>query len=100
VLAANLTRDKPACVLGVNIGKSRIVPNEEATLDYLAAFDAVFDCADYIAVNVSSPNTPGLRELQSEKSLRELLGALPNAQYGTRARASHKGTSLARQSRA
>ena len=76
VLAANLTRDKPACVLGVNIGKSRIVPNEVATLDYLAAFDAVFDCADYIAVNVSSPNTPGLRELQSEKSLRELLDAL------------------------
>lgn len=76
VLAANLTRDKPACVLGVNIGKSRIVANDEAIPDYLAAFDAVFDCADYIAVNVSSPNTPGLRELQSEKSLRELLGAL------------------------
>lgn len=75
-VAANLVARRPACVLGVNIGKSRVVPNEEAVPDYLAAFDAVFDCADYIAVNVSSPNTPGLRELQRGDNLSLLLNRL------------------------
>lgn len=62
--------------VGVNIGKSRIVPLEEAVEDYLHSFTALVDFADYIAINVSSPNTPGLRELQGKESLDMLLGEL------------------------
>lgn len=75
-LARRLQRAKPDCVLGVNIGKSRAVPVEEATADYLASFEKVRPHADYVAVNVSSPNTPGLRELQRADLLSELLGTL------------------------
>ncbi len=75
-LAANLAAHPPSCVLGINIGKSRVVPNEEAVADYLASFEIVFDVADYIAINVSSPNTVGLRELQRGDYLSDLLGAL------------------------
>lgn len=64
------------CVVGVNIGKNKDVPNEEAVENYLAAFDLAHPVADYISVNVSSPNTPNLRELQEAESLRELLAAL------------------------
>lgn len=71
-----LKEKRPTCVLGVNIGKSKIVPNEEATEDYLCSFDLAHPVADYIAVNVSSPNTPNLRELQKADALEELLGAL------------------------
>jgi hypothetical protein len=59
-----LKKARPACVLGVNVGKSKIVPNEEAAEDYLKSFELVYGIADYIAINVSSPNTPALRELQ------------------------------------
>lgn len=75
-LAQRLARARPDCVLGVNIGKSRAVAVEEATADYLASFEKVRPHADYVAVNVSSPNTPGLRELQRADLLSELLGAL------------------------
>ena len=75
-LAHRLERARPDCVLGVNIGKSRAVPVEEAAEDYLASFEAVWPRADYVAVNVSSPNTPGLRELQRADLLAALLGAL------------------------
>jgi dihydroorotate dehydrogenase len=75
-LARRLEGAKPDCVLGVNIGKSRVVPVEEATEDYLASFEAVRGVADYVTVNVSSPNTPGLRELQRADVLGALLGAL------------------------
>jgi dihydroorotate dehydrogenase len=64
------------CVLGVNIGKNKNVPNEEATVNYLKSFDLAFEVADYIAVNISSPNTPGLRELQKADALEELLSSL------------------------
>ncbi len=63
-------------VLGVSIGKSRAATNEEAVLDYLNSFAAVYPVADYIAINVSSPNTPGLRELQQSTQLEMLLSAL------------------------
>jgi dihydroorotate dehydrogenase len=63
-------------VLGVNIGKSRVVAIEDATGDYLASFETVSAHADYVAVNVSSPNTPGLRELQRADLLAALLGEL------------------------
>ncbi len=75
-LAENLKRHRPSCVLGVNIGKSRSVAVEDAIPDYLKSFDAVYDIADYIAVNVSSPNTPNLRELQRADLLTELLQSL------------------------
>ncbi|MDQ3906869.1 MAG: quinone-dependent dihydroorotate dehydrogenase [Acidobacteriota bacterium] len=76
-LAARLAREgRPRCVLGVNIGKSRAVDVTDAIPDYLASFDAVRAHADYVAVNVSSPNTPGLRELQRADALASLLGAI------------------------
>jgi dihydroorotate dehydrogenase len=85
-LARRLSRRRPDCVLGVNIGKSRVVPVEEANEDYLASFEAVRPHADYVAVNVSSPNTPGLRELQRADLLSSLLGALQgrNRELATR----------------
>lgn len=67
---------KMNCIVGINIGKSKDVPNEEAIENYLKSFDLAHGAADYIAVNVSSPNTPGLRELQKAENLEELLGAL------------------------
>ncbi|HET6976300.1 MAG TPA: quinone-dependent dihydroorotate dehydrogenase [Pyrinomonadaceae bacterium] len=74
--AKRVERNRPDCVLGVSIGKSKITPLEEATEDYLASFELVYEVADYVAVNVSSPNTPQLRELQQSKQLTALLSAL------------------------
>jgi dihydroorotate dehydrogenase len=71
-----LKKIEPRCVLGVNIGKNKDVPNDEAIENYLASFDLAFEVADYIAVNVSSPNTPKLRELQKAENLEELLKEL------------------------
>src|SRR3989442_7892649 len=75
-LAENIKRRRPDCLLGVNIGKSRSVAIEDAIPDYLTTFDGVYEVADYIAVNVSSPNTPNLRELQRADLLSELLTTL------------------------
>ncbi len=75
-LAENLRRRKPDCVLGVNIGKSRNAPVAGAIPDYLGSFERIYEVADYIAINVSSPNTPHLRELQRADLLAELLSAL------------------------
>jgi dihydroorotate dehydrogenase len=66
----------PPCVLGVSIGKSRVVSLQDATEDYLASFDVVYNVADYVAINVSSPNTPQLRELQRSEELHSLVTAL------------------------
>src|SRR5215510_13417207 len=74
--ASRARKQRPNCVIGVSIGKSKITPLEEATKDYLASFDLVFDVADYIAINVSSPNTPQLRELQQSDHLTSLISAL------------------------
>ncbi|MCL2653068.1 MAG: quinone-dependent dihydroorotate dehydrogenase [Propionibacteriaceae bacterium] len=62
--------------IGVSIGKTKVVPVEDAIADYLASFDAVAPFADYVAVNVSSPNTPGLRNLQAADELARLTSAL------------------------
>jgi dihydroorotate dehydrogenase len=75
-LAEHIRRHRPECVLGVNIGKSRRIAIEDAIPDYLESFAAVYDVADYIAINVSSPNTPKLRELQRPGKLAELLKSL------------------------
>ena len=71
-----LKKINPNCVLGVNIGRNKDVPNDAAIENYLRSFDLAATVADYIAVNVSSPNTPNLRELQKAEKLEELLKAL------------------------
>jgi dihydroorotate dehydrogenase len=75
-LVKNLKKHRPDCVLGINIGKSRGVAIEKAIPDYLKTLGTIYHTADYVAVNVSSPNTPQLRELQQPEMLRDLLGAL------------------------
>jgi dihydroorotate dehydrogenase len=74
--AEKVTTRRPKCVLGVSIGKSKITPLERAVDDYLASFDIVYSVADYVAINVSSPNTPQLRQLQQTDQLTALLTAL------------------------
>src|SRR5690554_3158559 len=63
-------------LIGGNIGKNKTTPNENAVDDYLICFDKLFDYVDYFVVNVSSPNTPNLRELQEKKPLTDLLQRL------------------------
>ncbi|MBN8568102.1 MAG: quinone-dependent dihydroorotate dehydrogenase [Ignavibacteria bacterium] len=65
-------------IVGVNIGKNKNTPNEEAVNDYLTCFKKMYDAADYFTINISSPNTKGLRELQEEESLRDLLTKIKN----------------------
>ena len=66
--------------LGINIGKNKDTPNEDALSDYLVCLEKVYPLADYVTVNISSPNTAGLRELQEEQALRQLIGTLRDAQ--------------------
>src|SRR6266511_5923938 len=75
----------PAVPVGINIGKSRATPLEQAKDDYLYSFRLLRNLADYVTLNVSSPNTPGLRELQEPKRLSELLQAIGN-ERGTAAK--------------
>ncbi len=65
--------------LGINLGKSKVAPLDQAVADYLASFNHLAVHADYLVLNVSSPNTPGLRQLQDGDRLRELLGAITAA---------------------
>ena len=65
-------------VIGGNIGKNKLTPNDQAVDDYIKAFHALFECVDYFVVNVSSPNTPNLRDLQEKEPLTELLQKLQN----------------------
>ena len=67
-------------VLGINIGKNKVTPNEAALDDYLYCLRKVYPVADYVAVNISSPNTPGLRDLQAGEELVELLTSLKQEQ--------------------
>lgn len=62
--------------LGINIGKNKLTDNERAAEDYLLAFDRLAALGNYVTVNISSPNTPGLRQLQARNALEQLLGAL------------------------
>jgi dihydroorotate dehydrogenase len=75
-LLRNVEKSTFAGVLGINIGKNFDTPNERAADDYLACLDAVYDRATYVTVNISSPNTKNLRDLQSSEKLDELLGAV------------------------
>ena len=91
-VAARMSKQLPVgkrpIPVGVNLGKSKVTPIEEATSDYLTSFGKLADYADYVVLNVSSPNTPNLRQLQDESRLRELLGAITAA---NRARAAGGG---------
>ncbi|WP_223627882.1 quinone-dependent dihydroorotate dehydrogenase [Microbacterium sp. EST19A] len=80
---AKLRRGAPDTVIGVNIGKSRVVDVEDATADYVASATRLAPLADYLAVNVSSPNTPGLRGLQAVETLAPLLRAVLEASGST-----------------
>lgn len=71
-----LKQRNPNILIGGNIGKNKITPNDKATADYRYCFEALFPQVDYFVVNVSSPNTPGLRELQEKEPLKRLLGEL------------------------
>ena len=75
-LVGRVARSSYRGVIGINIGKNRDTPVEQAAEDYLHCLRRVYDLAHYIAVNISSPNTPGLRNLQQGGLLAELLGAL------------------------
>jgi dihydroorotate dehydrogenase len=72
----NQTEAQKGLMIGGNIGKNKNTPNEEAVSDYIKCFDRLFDVVDYFVVNVSSPNTPGLRALQDKKPLTEILSTL------------------------
>ena len=69
-------RKYPTLIIGGNIGKNKLTPNEEAVNDYVIGFNELFDVVDYFVVNVSSPNTPNLRELQEKEPLTNLLNTL------------------------
>lgn len=69
-------------IIGGNIGKNKVTPNEDAWEDYEICFTRLFDVVDYFVVNVSSPNTPGLRELQEKDSLRKILSQLQTINQG------------------
>ncbi|WP_372833047.1 quinone-dependent dihydroorotate dehydrogenase, partial [Pontibacterium sp.] len=79
-LLKNLQKSTYKGILGINIGKNKDTPNEKANDDYLYCMRKVYDRASYITVNVSSPNTPGLRTLQYGESLNSLLDALKSEQ--------------------
>src|SRR5688572_17197483 len=87
-LARQPDRGKRSIPLGVNLGKSKITAIEQAADDYLISFKRLADHADYLVLNVSSPNTPNLRQLQDESRLRELLAAITSA---NRARVASEG---------
>ena len=70
-------------LIGGNIGKNKVTPNEEAVKDYEICFEALFPYVDYFVVNVSSPNTPNLRELQEKEPLKKLLQTLENNKLQT-----------------
>jgi len=89
-LVRNVERARYNGVLGINIGKNKDTPNERATEDYLFCLERVYARASYITVNISSPNTQGLRDLQEEETLKRFVGTLReaqerlSAQHGTR----------------
>lgn len=78
-LVKRLKKGKPeGLIIGGNIGKNKATPNDHAADDYVICFEKLFPYVDYFVVNVSSPNTPGLRELQEKEPLTQLLSTLQN----------------------
>jgi dihydroorotate dehydrogenase len=89
-LVRNVEKARFSGVLGINIGKNKDTPNDRAIDDYLICLERVYARASYVAVNISSPNTQGLRDLQEEETLKRFVGTLRDAQerlaakHGTR----------------
>jgi len=83
VAAGRLKRlkDRDNLIIGGNIGKNKLTPNEEAVNDYTYCFNALFEYVDYFVVNVSSPNTPGLRDLQEKEPLKKILNTLQDLNH-------------------
>ncbi|GAB3662911.1 quinone-dependent dihydroorotate dehydrogenase [Actinocorallia lasiicapitis] len=81
--AAPRLRKPRSVIVGVNIGKTKVVPEAEAAADYVKSTELLSPLADYLVVNVSSPNTPGLRDLQAVEHLRPLLRAVQDAKGAT-----------------
>jgi len=79
VIADRLRKRKTNIIIGGNIGKNKVTPNEKAVDDYLICFEKLFDVVDYFVVNVSSPNTPNLRALQDKEPLTKILQTLQDA---------------------
>ena len=79
-LITNIKKSQRSCVLGINIGKNKATPLDEAVNDYLTCMQQVYEYADYITINISSPNTSGLRELQHGQGLTDLLSRLKTEQ--------------------
>jgi dihydroorotate dehydrogenase len=78
----NLEKRKSNVIVGGNIGKNKVTENKDAVKDYESCFNTLFDSVDYFVVNVSSPNTPGLRALQDKDSLNEILSTLQHHNHG------------------
>ena len=76
VLAKRLRNKRTDVIIGGNIGKNKVTPNQNAVDDYISCFNTLFDVVDYFVVNVSSPNTPNLRDLQEKEPLTNLLKRL------------------------
>ena len=79
-LVRNVEKARRHGILGINIGKNRDTPNSRAAEDYIHCMERVYALADYITVNISSPNTTGLRDLQDEETLRRFIGELREVQ--------------------
>ena len=79
-LVRNVERASFGGVLGINIGKNKDTPNERAVDDYLFCLERVYARASYVTINISSPNTQGLRDLQEEETLKRFIGTLRDAQ--------------------
>ncbi len=82
VIAERKKKERPGFPVGINIGKSKVVPNEKAAEDYVSCLTVLKDVGDFFVVNVSSPNTPGLRELQSPRMLEPILTRLKSIAAG------------------
>lgn len=89
-LVRNVEKAKRHGILGINIGKNKDTPNEEAADDYVYCMERVYPLADYITVNISSPNTAGLRDLQEEETLRRFIGDLREVQEDLAALHGHR----------
>lgn len=81
VAVQKLKRRKTNVIVGANIGKNKVTANEDAIRDYEYCFKTLFDYADYFVVNVSSPNTPGLRALQDKDALAAILNSLQDINH-------------------
>lgn len=82
VVVERLKKRPAGLIVGGNIGKNKVTPNEEAQLDYEICFEKLYDYVDYFVVNVSSPNTPNLRALQDKEPLMKILSALVAKRQG------------------